>query len=424
MKSQVEELSPIERKLSIEVEPAQVAQELDRAYSALGRQVKVPGFRPGKVPRRILEQRYRAQVEDDVIQRVVERAYLEALREHQVEAVASPRITQQGLKVDAPFAFEARVEVRPKVEPKDYAGLELQKVEVAVDEARVAEQLERIRQMLGRLEPVEGRELAQRGDYATIDFDASVDGKPFPGSQAEGLTVEVTEGDLLRGNAVALEGAKVGETREVDYTFPDDYSVEEVRGKAAKFRLHLRGLKAQVTPELNDELAKEVGGGDTLEELQGKIRGDLEKAERREAERKEREQIIGQLLTRNPFEVPGAMVDRAIDLMLRGALRQMAERGMDPRMMQLDFDALREELRPKALQEVKGTLMFEAIAQKEGVSASDEEIDARIEQIAEEEKTSAAVVRKRYKDPSEREALGLRLREEKTIEFLRSRAKY
>jgi trigger factor len=277
---------------------------------------------------------------------------------------------------------------------------------------------------MGRLEPVEGRDLAQIGDYAQIDFDATVDAKDFPGSKAENITVEVAEGDLIRGNVKELEGTKVGDTKEVDYTFGDDYEVEDVRGKAAKFKLTLKSLKRQVTPELNDEFAKEIGGGDTLEDLKKKVRGQLERSLKSSAEQKEREQLIEKLLEKNTFEVPTAMVDRAVDMMIRGALRNMASQGIDPRQLNMDFESLRKEVRPKAETEVKGALILEAIAEKKSISASQEDVEKKLEQMAEENNVALSQVRKQFREADAQESLSMRIREEKTIEFLKSHAKY
>ncbi|MCP3103822.1 trigger factor [Myxococcus sp. K15C18031901] len=424
MKVQVEELSPIETKLSIEVETARVADELNRAYSALGQQVRLPGFRQGKVPRRILEQRFRGQVEDEVIQRVVQTAYLDAVREHKVEVVASPQVTNGGLKADAPFTFEARVEVKPKVEAKEYAELPLAKVDAAVSDEQVNEQLERMRQSLGRLDPVTDRTSAASGDYATVDFDATVDGQPFPGSKAEGITVQVQPGELVESKIAALEGVKVGESKDIDYAFPADYRVEEVKGKTGRFHVTLKDLKKEVVPELNDDFAKETGIAQSLDELRTKLRTDMEKARRSQADNDEREALVKVLVERNAFDVPRAMVERAMDSMLRGALQQLQRSGVDPSRLNLDFNRLREEMREKAVQEVKGTLLLESIALKEGIQANDADVDARIEQLATEAGQPVATVRKYFKGPDERLGLALRLREEKTIEFLKGRAKY
>lgn len=425
MKVQVEELSPIEKKLSIEVENSRVAEELTRAYTALGKQVKLPGFRQGKVPRRILEQRYREQVEDEVIQRVMQSAWQEAAREHKVDAVAPPQVTNNsGLKADAPFSFEARVEVRPKVEAKDYQGLPLTRSSTQVEDKEVDDRLTQLRESMARLEPVEGRDTAQLGDFATVDYEASVEGKEFPGSKANDVTVELAPGELVESNVAALEGTKVGDTKELDYAFPADYRVEDVKGKTARFKFTVKGLKKKVVPELNDDFAKETGEAQTLEELRGKIRGDLEQGKRNKAQGEERDALLKALIERNTFDVPKSMVERTIDNMLENRLRAMARMGMDPRQLNLDFARLREDLREEATKEVKGALLIEAIAQKENIQASDADVEKKLEELAKEAKQDISVVRKYFKGPEERQGLSLRLREEKTIEFLKGQAKY
>ncbi|MFY0565344.1 trigger factor [Archangium lansingense] len=425
MKVQIEELSPIEKKLSIEVENSRVTEELTRAYTALGKQVKLPGFRQGKVPRRILEQRYREQVEDEVIQRVVQNAWLEAAREHKVEAVAPPQVTNNsGLKADAPFTFEARVEVKPKVEPKNYESLPLIRAATQVEDKEVDERLNQLRESMARLEPVEGRDTAQMGDFASVDYQATVEGKDFPGSKADDVTVELAPGELVESNVAALEGTKVGEAKELDYTFPADYRVEDVKGKTARFKFTVKGLKKKVVPELNDDFAKETGEAQSLEELRGKIRTDLEQGKRNKAQGEERDALFKALIEGNTFDVPKSMVERTIDNMLENRLRAMARMGMDPRQLNLDFARLREDLREEATKEVKGALLIEAIAQKENIQTSDADVEKKLEELAKEAKQDISVVRKYFKGANEREGLSLRLREEKTIEFLKGRAKY
>lgn len=423
MKVQVEELSPVERKLSIEVPPEQVQAELGRAYAQLGRSVRLPGFRPGKVPRRILEQRFKGEVEDDVTRRLVERAYLSAISEHHVDAVGAPQLTPVRLEQEKPFAFEARVEVRPRVDPKDYRGLPFKRIQVDVTDAQVDERLEAMRQRVARLEPVEGRTVAETSDFAIVDYTGDIDGKPFPGSSAEDVTVEVAAGDLMRGNVPELAGTVVGQKRELDHTFAADDPEEARAGKSAHFTFTLKGLKRQLVPPLDDEFAKEVGGGETLAELRAKVRGDLETAARNGAAQDEREQLVKGLVERNPFDLPKAMVERGLDAMLDGALRMMARQGLDPSRLNLDFASLREEMRPKAEAEVRGALLLQAVAEKEGLSVKPEDLDARIAQYATESGAPLHQVRKAFKEPEQRRALEQRVREEKTVEFLKAAAK-
>ena len=424
MKVRVEEVSPIERKLSIEVEQSRVTNELDRAYSQLGRQVKIAGFRPGKVPRRILEQRFREQVEDDVIRKMVERAYLEAVREHKVQVVSSPQVTNDGLRPNEPFTFEARVQVRPKVEAKDYLELPLKKADTSVSDTKVEEQLEKLRQSMSRLEPIEDRNEARAGDFALVDYQATVEGKEFPGSHAENATVEIAPGSLMESKLQDLKGARVGATVELDSAFPQDYPIEQVRGKRGHFRVHLKALKAKVIPELNDDLARELQAGKTLADLRAKVRADLEKVARAKADTEERDQIAKALTEGNPFDVPAAMVDRAAEMMLDGALRAMARGGVDPRRLNLDVGKLLEEMRPRALAEVKAALLFEAIANQEKIEVADAEVDKKIEEIGKDSGQPIAKVKRHFANPEERQNLAQKLREEKTVEFLKGRAKY
>ena len=423
MKVSVETLSPIERKLSIEVEPARVAKELDRAYAVLSKQVKVPGFRPGKVPRRILEQRYKRQVEDEVVERVIQQAYVDAVEQEKVPAVGNPQVVPGKLVASGPYTFEARVEVKPEVQAKDYQELPLPKADTEVTDAQVETQLTQLRESRSTVEPVEGRDVAQAGDLATVDYAATIDGQPFPGSDRTGVDVSVEVGELVDSKIAALEGVKVGAVKELDYAFPADYGLEAVAGKTAHFKVTLQGLKARQVPALDDAFAKETGLAETAEALRTRMRSELERSRKSEIEVAERDALFKALIERNPFQVPRSLVDRAVDMMLDGALRNMSRSGFDLRQLKLDFNSLRAELRPRAEQEVRGTLVLEAIANQEKVEAGEADVDARIEQMATESGLDPAQL-KRTVTPEQRESLTLRLREEKTIEFVKARAKY
>lgn len=424
MKVRVEDLSSTEKKLFVEVENARLINALDHAYADLSRRVKIAGFRPGKVPRRILEQRFKKDVEDDVSKKLVESAYVEAIQSHRVDAVANPSVTDIKFSQQAPLTFEATVQVKPQVEAKEYLGLKLTKVEVKVDQVQVDQQIDRLRESASRIEPVEGREVATSGDFALVDYDATAEGKPFTGSKQENITVEVIAGELAAGNLPMLEGVKVGEEKEFDYAFPADYAVEEVKGKVAHYKVRLKGIKTKIIPELNDDFAKELDAGATVDELKAKVKLDLVSHQQRKLETEQRDALVKSLVEKNAFEVPEAMVDRAIGLMLQGAFRSMAEQGLDPRRLNLDFEKLREEMRGRATTEVKGSLLLEAIAKKEKIEATDQDVDQRIEKAAEEQKVALSTLRKQFKDPQSRRNLSLRIREEKTIEFLKSQASY
>lgn len=423
MKVQVEDVSPVEKRLSIEVEPGMVEQELVRAYSELAHQVRVPGFRQGKVPRRILEQRYKAEVEADVVKRVQVRAFLEAVREKHLPAVSDPHLSGGTIEAHKPFAFTARVEVKPQIVPRDYKGLVLRRFSAEVSDEAVKEQLAKLQESRTTLEKLEGREVAQEGDWALVDFDATKEGLPFPGSTGRNVSVHIGPGELIRGELPQLAGLQVGQERGFDYTFPGDFQVESLRGQSARFVVTLRELRAKRVPALDDAFAQSAGA-ESLEALTATMRSDLERAAARDAARNEREEVINKLIEKNAFEVPGTLVDRGIDHMLGSALESVQRSGVDVGSLKMDFRGLREELRPKSLAEVKGQLLLEAIVKAESIEVSQADVEAEIEGIAAETGGSLAMVRKHFRSEEGQASLNSRALENKAMAFLKSHATY
>ena len=427
MKIEVEALSPIEKKVTIEVDPQRVARELDRAYVTLGRRVKLRGFRAGKVPRNVLERNFRDEVERDVVQKLVTAGFDDAVREQDIQAVAPPRVDLQetGLKTAEPFRFTATVEVKPKLEPKDYKSPEATRRPVEVTDQAVSDELTRIQDGTAQLVPVEGRFDAQDGDYAVIDHEGTVEGKPFDGSKAEGVTVRVGQGDIADGLIPQLAGKKLGDTFEFDQTFPADHRLEWVRGKVAHFKMTLKGLKMRQVPSLDDEFAKDLGveGVDSLEKLRARIREDLTKREQRRSDIELRDALVKAALAKNDFEVPPALVERAIDMMIGGAGERMARQGLDIRQMGLDLPRLRAELRDQALTQVKGALLLEAIADTEKIEVNEADVEAEIAKTASELNLPLAKVQQQMRSGESRLALRNRIMEDKALAFLTSEAK-
>jgi len=423
MKVQVEDVSPIEKRLQIEVEPSFVEKELSQAYAQLSRQVKLPGFRPGKVPRRILERKFKSEVEADVIRRVQLRAFIDAVKQHNLPAVGEPHLSGGTIEASKPFAFTARVEVKPEITPKDYKGLTLKKFSTDVSEDKVEEQIERLRQSRITIEKLEGRDVAQRGDLAVIDFDATRGGQPFPGSTGRDITVKVADGEVVDGYLPQLEGVKVGETKTFEYTFPADYRVDAVKGQTATFTVTLKELRGKKVPEADDAFAKDLGH-ESFEALKARIRQDLERAARRSAAADERADVFQKLIERNDFEVPNALVERGIESMLERAFGQMQRNGFDFRRLNLDWNKLREELRPKSLTEVRGRLLLEAIATAEKLEVTDADLDAECEIISAETGVPLPAVKAQFKSEEGREALKSRALERKALEFVKSHAKF
>ena len=428
MKIEVEAVSPVEKKVTVEVDPTRVTEELDRAYASLGRRVKLRGFRAGKVPRSVLERNFRDEVERDVMQKLVSAGFDDAVRDQDIKVVAPPRVDLKDtgqLKADQPFRFTATVEVKPKLEPKDYKGLEATRRPVDVTDQMVSDELTRIQDSMAQLVPVEGRFEAQDGDYAVIDHEGTVEGKPFEGSKAEGVTVRVGQGDIADGLIPQLAGKKLGESFEFDQPFSADHRLEWVRGKVAHFKMTLKGLKARQIPSLDDEFAKDLGaeGVDSLEKLRARIREDLTKREQRRSDIELRDALVKAALAKNDFEVPPALVERAIDIMIGGAGERFARQGLDIRQMGLDIPRLRAELREQALLQVKGALLLEAIADTEKIEIAEADVEAEIAKTASELNLPLAKVQQQMRSEESRLALMNRIREDRALAFLTSEAK-
>jgi trigger factor len=425
MKIQVEKVSPVERKVSIEVDPERVAKEIDRAYTGLGRRVKLKGFRPGKAPRKVLERHFRSEVESEVAEKIVQQTFAEAVKVEAIDIVAPPHVSiSEGVAEGKPLRYTARVEVKPVLDPKDYKGLEVERKPPVVTDEMVATELTKIQQSFAQLVPVEGRFEAQEGDWAVIDHEGTIDGTPFEGSKAEGVTVQVTPGPIAEGNFELLKGKKLGETVEFDETFAADHRNEALRGKVAKMKATLKALHTRQLPALDDALAKQIGleGIETLDQVRARIRSDLEKRESRRAEAELRDALVKAALGKNEFEVPPAMVERAIDAMIEGAAERFARSGIDIRQLQLDYARMRADLREQALLQVRGRLLLEAIADAEKIEVSDEDLQAEVAHLAEEVGTPLAKVQQQMRGKEAREALKNKIREDKALALLSSAA--
>jgi trigger factor len=425
MKVQVEKLSPVERKVTVEVGPERVAKEIERAYATLGRRVKIKGFRPGKAPRGVLERNFRDQIEAEVLERLVASTFEEAAKAESIDAVAAPRVqvAEPGLGVGRSLSYTARVEVKPVIEARDYRGLEVERKTAQITDAMVEAEMERLRQSFTQMEPVEGRTDARKGDWAVIDYEGSVEGTVFEGGKAEGALVQVADGDFFKGEMAALEGRQVGDAFEIEQSFPAEFRDAALRGKQARFAIKLQSLRTQKIPALDDALAREVGieGVETLEALRARVRTDIEKREKHRSEAEQRDLLIRAALAKNEFEVPPALVERTLDAMMESTAQRFARQGIDIQQLDLDVARIRADLREQALHTVKAALVLEAIAEVEKVEVSAEDEKAELERRAVELGVPVSKLKVREEM---RTALRQQIREEKTVALLAEHANY
>jgi trigger factor len=418
MKIDVDIVGPTQRKIRVELPGDAVSKEFLRVYENLGRHAKIKGFRPGKVPRSVLQGVYGDEVKGQVLTRLVEQSLGEVFKARGLKVISEPEVEADALEEGRGFAFSAIVEVKPEVEVKDYRGVELKKARLSVDDDQVERTLERIRDAYAQLVPIEDRDVVSRGDFLTLDFAGSIDGQPLPGGKNENYALEVGGGNALPD----FEEALVGLTKDTEHTisvpYPADYFNKELAGRVAQFSVTVREIKKKVLPPLDDEFAKDRGDCSTLDELKQKIRAQLE-AELREFQTGElKEQLMDRLVETHSFDVPPSMVDRQIRYLIeRHQSRQRAQGGA-PAGTQPSPEELRKEIQPHAQRQVKATLILEKIAELEKVEVSDAEVQKRVEDAARVAGERAQAVRHYYERADARENLRSQMIIDRTIDYL------
>jgi len=418
VKADVESISPVKSKLTIRVPPEELAQEEEAAFKDLRRTVSVPGFRKGKVPLPVLKRMYGERVRSDVVGRVIEKSYYDALRQEQIIPVSDADIQLQDASEQAGVSYTAVVETRPKVEPRGYTDLTLQKERVSVEEPEVEARLESLRAQRATFEPAEEGRAVATGDMVVMDYEGTLDGEPFDGGKGEDRTLIVGSGSLIPGFEEGLVGAVAGEERELDLRFPEDYRAQELAGKEARFKVAVKEVKIRRLPEVDEEFAKEAAAVETVDELRTRIREVIEGDKRGSVERAFRDRVIDALLGANPFEVPETLVRNQQTYSLDRLRADLGQRGMDPEALGIDRPEVQEVHRRAAERSVRWAFLLRAIAEAEGLTVTDEDIDARVRAIAEADGRPYATVRAFFEEDDRLDSLRSHLLDTKVIEHV------
>jgi trigger factor len=419
---QVGEISSVVRALDIEVAASRVARVFERTYRDLAKRARVPGFRPGKAPRSVLEKLYGPGVLEEIERALVGESLPDALAQVELVPVSEPAIEAQSPKADLPFRYTARIEIKPTFTLPRLEGLPGRKPSVEIGVAEVEEALERIRQRHAPIvEEPEGT-VASAGHVLHVDFTGRVEGREFEGGAGQDVAVELGSERFLPGFESQLIGARTGERREVTVHFPADYGNEDLAGKEAVFDVAVQSVRRRAVPELDDELAKDVGEFASLEELRARVRSDLSAAREREATNVLQRSVLDALLDKTPFEVPAGLVEQRLQRRLSSAHREL-ERSVPHEALHQQLSRWQEEWRPLAEREVREALLLEAVARAQGLAAEDAEVDARIERMAGEQGTDAGRLRKAYREAELIEAIRSQIVDEKAVEYLCREAK-
>ena len=394
MKMEVTELGPMKRALKIEVPADEVTQRFSRAYTELNRQVQVPGFRPGKAPLAILEKRYAKAVEEDVIRSLVPDFYDRAIKQAGISPVLVeiPPLDRVKIKKDSSFTFTATVEIKPQIDLRDYKApnpISLKPDKRAVTDEQLDRALDVLREQHARLDAAPAGTALAEGDYAVVNLEGFLENAPLEGTKKEGQLHRVGSKAALLGIEIDahLAGRKEGDVIEIPQAYPASHPDHRVAGKTVTFRLQITGVKQKKLPALDDEFAKDCGPYGSLQEIKDKLRSEMEKALKKDIEESHKDTILKRLADTHHFDLPETLVERELDAIVRQKLQErQRSKATDPApaVEAEELKKIRDEHREDANRRVKVGLILEAIAEKEGLSVSQEDLNNEVTRLAAE----------------------------------------
>lgn len=420
MKTQIEDVSQTQKRITIEIPTEVVDKEIDRITKGYSKQARLPGFRPGKVPPSVIKQRFKDQILHDVMHALIPRAIEDTLTERGVEPVDTPNVNDVDLKEGQPLKFTAAFETLPPVDPGDLSEISLRQPPTTTDPDAVDQTLQRLRDRAARLEPVEGRPAAA-GDTVIGDLDrtdASGDT-----DHHDAVPIELGAPANPPGFDEELIGLVAGDEKTFSVHFPDDYAVKELAGTDVTYKIKVKELRHRVLPELDDEFAKDLGEFETLDALRERIEKDLGEEAELAAKRQVRNDLLRQLAQRVTFEVPSSLIDREIDRRLEEFARRLLEQGVDPRQANVDWAQFRQAQREAARDAVASAIVLDEIARRENLAVAAEDLDKEIEQFAARSGRTPAAVRAQLEKDGGISRLHAGLRREKAVDYAMSRAK-
>jgi len=418
--SATETTASTKREIEVEIPTEEVSRETDVLVQKYQKLARIPGFRPGHVPPSIIRQRFSQDIQNDVVDALVPRYFRKETERLGLIPVSQPRVTDLHAHEGEAMHFKASFEVMPEIKVEGYKELRAEHPQISVTEQEVGESLKSLQEQKATFSPIEGRTIAD-GDYAQV----SLDGTPKRDEEGakpvhmDDVLVEIGGKNTMPEFTENLRGAAPGDERVFEVNYPQDFSDERLRGKTFTYRVKVNAIKQKALPELNDDFSKELGEFSTLNEIRQRIREGMEHDRRQAAELEAKDKLLAELVRRNDFEVPEALVERQIDVRLERGLRALAAQGMRSEdMKKMDLARVRVGQREQALQEVKASLLLEKIADVEEIIVGDEEIDREIEALAGQTDQAPDAIRARLTRDGALDRIRNRIRNEKALDFL------
>lgn len=419
MQVHVEAISPVKKRVDIEIPAEQVDAEIEKVYAGIQKRAKLQGFRPGKAPMQLIRRTYSDTMRDEVMRRIYEQTLFKTLDEHKIAPIESPTIESDIIQQGAPFKYSAVVEVMPEILLKEYTGLTAKKEIYSPSPDNVEGELKRMQENMAQLVPLGDDAVVENGHTVSVDYTFSVEGFPEENSNAEDAEVEVGANRLIPGFEEQLVGMKCGEAKQIAVTLPEGYRNSGAAGKEGIFQVTQKEIKRKELPELDDEFARQFGEYDSMEQLRAKMAEYYEKHETDRIQNELKDRIIQALIEKNPLDVPESMVKRQLDHMLENLKNRLQSQHMSIEMMGLDESGFRERFRNDAADKVRGGLLLMALVEKENITVTDEDMAKRYELIAAGNPDMLNRVKEYYEsNRNAKNSIVAEIKEDKAIDFL------
>jgi trigger factor len=402
-------------EIEVTVPVDEIARETDRVVADIQQKAKLPGFRPGKAPASLIRTKFSKQVRDDVLENLLPKYFRQKVEEEHLEVVGRPNVKDVHFHEGEPLRFKAEFEVAPEIELKDYRGVTVHYSEPVVADEDIAKRLDEIREQKSQFVNVEPRPL-EDGDYAVVTLD-SLSGVEQAIHQDE-VVLHVGDPDTMSGFSDALRGMSPDEEKDFDVTYPEDFGQQRLAGKTVRFHAKLTTIRTKELPELNDEFAQDLGDYQSLDDLREAVRKAIFHEREFASQQKAKDQLIDKLIETHEFPVPEAYIERQIESQLENQFRDLAERGIDPTKLKLDWAKIKEAQRPKALHDVKASLLVDKIAEREAIAPTNDEVDTEVQRIAKQQREPVAAVRKKLQKDGVLSRIAYQIRSNKTLNFL------
>ena len=424
MKTTIEKVSSLARKINVEVPAEEVRAAFERAYKGIQRQVTIKGFRKGKAPLATVRTLFKDRVQQDVVQDLVQKYYSEALGTHSVQPVNFPNIEFDAVEEDKDFSFSAHFEIRPDVKLTKVEGLQVKKERFVMDDKIVDTTLDNMRQARAEVGPLFEERPAQNGDIAVIDFEGSVEGAPLENGSAQDHELELGSNSFIPGFEEQIVGMRVGVTANINLKFPDDYHAKDIAGKPVTFKVTLKALKKKSLPTLNDEFAKSLGGKfETLENLRNEIRGDFEKREMKRINEDLKQRLVKVLVEANPVEVPQTLMEEQKKLLVDDMRKRMGQERVPMDQIEEYVKKWDADFNQTAAFMVRSSFLIDQYSEQFNLRATPEDIDQKINQYAAETGIEGSKVKEFYNNGDRKSRLLYQITEDKVVAHLLERAK-